>query len=177
MAETDPMTGLLNRRSFQARIEAVRAAASGNAADFCLLIVDLDHFKRINDGFGHQAGDAAIRACADLLKARIQRQGDFVARIGGEEFAIVLANTTMDGALVLAEAVRERIEAAVVNLPDSRMLNLTASIGAAQWLPGESTEDLFSRADEALYAAKGLGRNRVEIARRNGLSNGRIRAA
>jgi diguanylate cyclase (GGDEF)-like protein/PAS domain S-box-containing protein len=177
MAETDPMTGLLNRRSFHARIETVRATASGNAADFCLLIVDLDHFKRINDGFGHQAGDAAIRACADLLKARIQRQGDFVARIGGEEFAIVLANTTIDGALILAEAVRERIEAAVVNLPDSRTLNLTASIGAAQWLQGESTEDLFSRADEALYAAKGLGRNRVEIARRNGLSSGRNRAA
>jgi diguanylate cyclase (GGDEF)-like protein/PAS domain S-box-containing protein len=177
MAETDPMTGLLNRRSFQARIGTVRAAAAGSAADFCLLIVDLDHFKRINDGFGHQAGDAAIRACANLLKARIQRQGDFVARIGGEEFAIVLANTKLEGALVLAEAVRERIEAAVVTLPDARVLNLTASIGAAQWLQGESTEDLFSRADEALYAAKGLGRNRVEIARRNGLANSRTRAA
>jgi diguanylate cyclase (GGDEF)-like protein/PAS domain S-box-containing protein len=177
MAETDPMTGLLNRRSFQARIENVRATASGTGSDFCLLIVDLDHFKRINDGFGHQAGDAAIRACANLLKARIQRHGDFVARIGGEEFAIVLANTQLEGALILAEAVRERIEAAVVNLADSRVLNLTASIGAAQWLPGESTEDLFSRADEALYAAKGLGRNRVEIARRNGLANDRNRAA
>jgi diguanylate cyclase (GGDEF)-like protein/PAS domain S-box-containing protein len=177
MAETDAMTGLLNRRSFQARIEAVRRAAQGNNADFCLLIVDLDHFKRINDSFGHQAGDAAIRACADLLKARIQREGDFVARIGGEEFAIVLSNTRLDGAIVLAEAVRERIEAAVVTLADGRTLSLTASIGAAQWLAGETSEDLFSRADEALYAAKGLGRNRVEIARRNGLNSNRTRAA
>jgi diguanylate cyclase (GGDEF)-like protein/PAS domain S-box-containing protein len=177
MAETDAMTSLLNRRSFQARIEAVRSAAAGTGAGFCLLIVDLDHFKRINDGYGHQAGDAAIRACADLLKARIQRQGDFVARIGGEEFAIVLANTELEGALLLAEIVRERIEAAAIRLADSKLLKLTASIGVAKWLPGETTEDLFSRADEALYAAKGLGRNRVEVARRNGLASRQNRAA
>ncbi|MGL4728241.1 MAG: diguanylate cyclase [Bosea sp. (in: a-proteobacteria)] len=177
MAETDPMTDLLNRRSFQARISGVRHGAQANAGEFCLLIIDLDHFKRINDGFGHQAGDAAIKACANLLKTRIQREGDFVSRIGGEEFAIVLANTRLDGAIVLAEAVRERIEANAVTLPDGKVLNLTASLGVAQWLPGETTEELFSRADEALYAAKGLGRNRVEIARRNGINDNRTRAA
>jgi diguanylate cyclase (GGDEF)-like protein/PAS domain S-box-containing protein len=177
MAETDPMTDLLNRRSFEDRIAAVRHAAQVNASDFCLLIVDLDHFKRINDGFGHQTGDVAIKACAELLKARIQRECDFVARIGGEEFAIVLARTRIDGAIVLAEAVRERIAASPLTLPDGKLLHMTASLGVAQWLPGETTDALFSRADEALYAAKELGRNRVEIARRNGLNSSRTRAA
>ncbi len=169
MADTDPMTGLLNRRSFQNRLEASYAKARTSGQPLCLMIVDLDHFKAINDGFGHPAGDAVIKAAAARLMSRIRREGDVVARVGGEEFAIVLDNARLEGAVRVAEALRLAIAEGPVALPDGRVTALTASIGVAEWLKSEDIEALFNRADEALYAAKGMGRNRVEIARRNAL--------
>jgi diguanylate cyclase (GGDEF)-like protein len=177
MAETDPMTGLLNRRSFQSRMETVHKAALATKVGFSLLIIDLDHFKQINDTYGHLAGDAVIKACARLLMDRIQREGDMVARIGGEEFAVILGNTRLEGAIILADALRASIAAINVAVADGRMINFTASFGVAELLASEDTDALFSRADEALYAAKGMGRNRVEIARRNTLSLEGSRAA
>jgi diguanylate cyclase (GGDEF)-like protein/PAS domain S-box-containing protein len=169
MADTDPMTGLLNRRSFQNRLEAIYAKARTTGQPICLAIVDLDHFKVINDSYGHPAGDAVIKAAAERLMSRIRREGDVVARIGGEEFAIVLDNARLEGAVRVAEALRLAIAEGPVALPDGRVTALTASIGVAEWLKSEDIEALFNRADEALYAAKGMGRNRVEIARRNSL--------
>lgn len=177
MAETDPMTGLLNRRSFQSRIDTIYKGAQANGSSFSLMIVDLDHFKLINDTYGHPSGDAAIKSCADTLMDRIQREGDIVARIGGEEFAIVLGNARLDGAVTVAEMLRRKLAETPVLLPDGQAIKLTASIGVAEWLPTEDIEALFGRTDEALYAAKGMGRNRVEIARRNSLPLSGIKAA
>lgn len=177
MAETDPMTGLLNRRSFQSRITALHKEAVTAKGGFSLMIIDLDHFKQINDTYGHLAGDATIKACARLLMDRIQREGDMVARIGGEEFAVILGNTRLEGAITVADALREAIGVTKVLIADGRSIQFTASIGLAEWLCTEDTDTLFSRADEALYAAKGLGRNRVEIARRNVLPGSAGRAA
>ena len=177
MAETDPMTGLLNRRSFQNKIDSIYKSAQFGNGHFSLIIVDLDHFKLINDTYGHPSGDAAIKSCAAVLTERIQRDGDLVARIGGEEFAVVLGNAQLDGAIKVAEMLRAKLEEMPVRLPDGQTITLTASLGVAEWLPSENIERLFARADEALYAAKGMGRNRVEIARRNALPGTNIRAA
>ncbi len=162
IAATDPLTGMSNRREFEARlvVELRRAARSGSAVS--LLFLDLDHFKRVNDRFGHPTGDELLVKLANLLVKTI-RTSDVVARYGGEEFVVLLPDTEEEGAMVLAETLRQAVaERLAARLP------LTVSVGAATHYPGPSgeadpvrvAERLVAAADEALYRAKREGRNR-----------------
>lgn len=152
--DRDPLTGLFNRRGL---FSAAGAHAEGTAP-LSLIVCDLDRFKSVNDRFGHAAGDSVLRAVGALLTQSV-RERDIVARIGGEEFVVVLANATQAGAHAFAE--RLRIRLAQTRHPDLPPdIRVTASLGIAERAPGESLEALFERADRMLYAAKDAGRNR-----------------
>ncbi len=160
VAISDPLTGLHNRRAFEVRLaeEVERARRSG--LPFALLLVDLDHFKTVNDRFGHQVGDKALQAVAEVLKQAV-RVVDLPARVGGEEFAVLLAQTAGQGALDGAERLRAAIADRRVVHQDAT-LGVTASVGVA-WCPahGDTGEALVRAADLALYEAKRAGRNRT----------------
>ncbi|MEJ7807594.1 MAG: GGDEF domain-containing protein, partial [Telluria sp.] len=129
---------------------------------FSICILDVDHFKRVNDSFGHLAGDRVLQAIAETATEAL-RQTDYFGRYGGEEFALVLTGTMVDGAMITAERVRTRIEA--LRFPDiSPELRVTVSIGIADLRMQEDTAQTFKRADKALYCAKEEGRNRCLIA-------------
>jgi diguanylate cyclase (GGDEF)-like protein len=155
-ALTDSLTGLANRRGAEAscRRELARATRQGTPVSF--LVVDIDHFKRVNDAHGHAVGDAVIRAVGALL-VRALRGSDVAARWGGEEFLAVLPDATTPSARMIAERFRASLEAETI-LPG---LRVTASVGTAQWDPGERAETAIGRADAALYEAKAAGRNCV----------------
>jgi diguanylate cyclase (GGDEF)-like protein len=123
----------------------------------------VDHFKKVNDTRGHAAGDAVLRGVAKVL-TRIARKSDLVGRWGGEEFVIALTQTRESGARIAAERVRRAIAETPFTMPDGGTLQITASIGLACAQPHWTLDDLVSRADEAMYAAKSRGRNRVEVA-------------
>lgn len=161
LATVDALTGLANRRAFVQSLaqEIARAERLGRALSVALL--DVDHFKRINDGFGHGAGDAVLSAMGSLLAGRT-RPGDLAARWGGEEFVVAFRDHAASDATVAAEQLRCAIAALEVQLP-SEMLHLTASIGVAELRPGESLEVLVDRADRAMYVAKSCGRNQVAV--------------
>jgi two-component system cell cycle response regulator len=138
-------------------------SALRNDSSVALLMIDLDHFKRVNDTHGHLVGDAVLRDVAELLISGV-RGSDFVGRFGGEEFLVVLPDTDDDGAAAFAERIRERIDGHAFGGRDGGpSLQMTASIGVATFPAAliESVEDLFARADAALYRAKADGRNRV----------------
>lgn len=159
-ASTDVLTGTLSRRAF--RDDGSNAVALSQRHDNSLscIAVDLDHFKKINDTYGHAAGDKVLRIAAQLMRDNL-RQSDMVARIGGEEFAILLPHTGLAAAFDVAEKLRQRIEAAVVDIGDNRTIAVTASFGVSE-LGGEAKDidSLLARADTALYEAKATGRNR-----------------
>ena len=162
LATTDPLTLLLNRRALVDRLAAEMDRARRYGTVVTLLMVDIDHFKRINDTYGHLVGDDVLREVATLLQGAV-RTVDVVARYGGEEFIIVLPETHEEGAIAFAERLRERIEGQEFGRGGRAGLRLTTSIGVATFPSPlvESTEDLFGRADAALYRAKADGRNRV----------------
>jgi two-component system cell cycle response regulator len=162
LAQTDPLTDALNRRALTERLNAELERARRYDSMVTLLMIDLDHFKRINDTYGHLVGDDVLMALAALLQHEV-RSVDLVARYGGEEFVIVLPETREEGAVAFAERIRERIEAHPFSMADGPTLQVTASIGVATFpAPRVATvEDLFTRADQALYRAKAEGRNRV----------------
>ena len=162
LAHTDPLTQALNRRALTLRLNAELDRARRYDSVVTLLMLDLDHFKRINDTLGHLAGDDALREVAALL-AHAVRSVDVVARYGGEEFVIVLPETREEGAVAFAERIRERIAEHAFAQADGSRLAITASIGVAAFpAPAvDSVEDLFAAADAALYRAKAGGRNRV----------------
>ncbi len=136
---------------------------AGRGRRFALLLADIDHFKRLNDTFGHAAGDAALRHVAGVLEKHLRR-GDQVARVGGEEFAVILPGTDENGALLLASRLREAVEAAQIFAEGAR-LSTSASLGSATWPgDGKAADDLQRAADRALYAAKQAGRNKVVAA-------------
>jgi diguanylate cyclase (GGDEF)-like protein len=157
----DPLTGIANRRGFDIEAERVFADARRTSAPMGLLLFDLDNFKEINDGFGHPAGDRILRTLGRTVSAYL-RPGDVLGRLGGDEFAIVLSNTRLEQALVLAERVRRTVAAMVVRTDPT--IRLTASIGVAGTGAPQSLEALFEDADAALYRAKANGRNRMEHA-------------
>lgn len=154
----DPLTGLYNRRMFDTLYPKMIEEAQLDSGTLALLIVDLDHFKRINDTFGHKTGDAVLVQTARVLQKNL-RQGDACARWGGEEFVVLLPKTTLEEAAQVASRIRLNIAAEV----RAETQVQSCSIGAAALRPSEEAESLFNRADAALYRAKNGGRNRVEI--------------
>ena len=160
----DGLTGLLNRRAFDQELTRALANADRRVNGcLALLLLDLDHFKRLNDTYGHPAGDAALRGTAQTL-ARLLRKGDAAARYGGEEFVVILPDADARGARQLAERIRKAIEAQQVVFEGAH-LAVTASLGLALWPEdGREQEALLGAADRALYAAKQEGRNRVVAA-------------
>jgi diguanylate cyclase (GGDEF)-like protein len=161
----DALTGLCNRRNLLERLEAELAHAVRHGRELCLLMLDIDHFKRVNDTHGHLAGDEVLRQVAQALAAKI-RKGDFLARYGGEELVVVARDTSLEGAAILAERLRAAVEALVVPYED-RILRVTTSIGVASLATlGDApfVVGLIAQADEELYRAKHAGRNRVSIA-------------
>jgi diguanylate cyclase (GGDEF)-like protein len=160
-AATDSLTGLPNKRAVTDTLKRMFAEASATAAPLALLLLDLDHFKQVNDQRGHAVGDQVLASVGAVLRAAI-RTGDFAGRNGGEEFAILLPDTGIDEALVLAERVRAAV--AEISLPGTNV-TVTVSIGVAGFPGHASTADRLERlADAALYTAKRHGRNRVEPA-------------
>ncbi len=160
LATADPLTDLYNRRQFLELIEKELARATNHRRPLTLLIVDLDHFKTINDRFGHPTGDIVLKKVALTLRGHA-REEFIIARIGGEEFAVVLPEHGIEQAVCFADSLRQAIEAIDLGLPTGPQ-HVTVSIGAAAWLGGMSiTGDLMRAADEQLYRAKQSGRNRV----------------
>lgn len=162
-AQTDLLTGLYNRRGFEAAAAALFAQAESGSRWISVVLFDLDHFKKINDIHGHDAGDIVLRHVAATAKQHF-RSFDLLVRHGGEEFLALLPDASPDEAAEIAEGVRAAIEAAMIDLPGGECLSVTASFGCAGRTLGGGThnfEDLVKRADMALYAAKASGRNRV----------------
>lgn len=157
LMRTDPLTGLANRRFFMEILEKEISLARRHRAPLSLIMVDLDHFKKINDAYGHDQGDEVLKAFAALLQ-RHTRKEDLPARFGGEEFILILPHADLINALATAERVRQEQEA--VLLPGIG-IRVTASFGVSQFISTDDLESLIKRADEALYAAKASGRNRV----------------
>lgn len=164
-ALTDSLTGIGNRRAFDADLEAMLGEPRTQRRPPTLLLLDIDHFKRVNDTWGHPVGDALLRFVGLQLRTGV-RPTDRSYRIGGEEFAILLPGTPVAEALVVAERVRRAVADHDFKLRTSgeRIGRVTLSGGAATHGPGETGEDLFARADAALYAAKAAGRDRVLVA-------------
>ena len=158
----DHLTGLPNRRALERRMADAFANLQTLGRGFSLLMLDLDHFKILNDTYGHPAGDAVLRLAARLMQDCC-RGSDFVARYGGEEFSIIAVKANASGARLLAERVRERIEAASLRFEDNA-LDFTCSIGIAEATPDIAPDELVAEADRALYAAKESGRNTVLLA-------------
>jgi diguanylate cyclase len=160
----DPLTKIYNRKSFDEGMLRAIAEADSEYGPLCLLLVDIDHFKRFNDSYGHQTGDQVLRLVAMTLKSNIKGK-DIVARYGGEEFAAVLPSTDLEGAAIVADNIRKAIQAKELlkRSTNEKLGRITASFGVALYRPGESPAALIERADRCLYAAKGAGRNRVFI--------------
>lgn len=161
MAVTDPLTGLHNRRYISSRLQQVAEIVASGDTVASVVIADLDHFKRVNDTYGHEAGDFILREFSERLKARL-RAVDLAARYGGEEFVILMP----DAPLTEAKAGAERLRAAIADTPfrlpgDSGVLAVTVSIGVAEIQPGDDVDTVLRCADDALYRAKAAGRNCV----------------
>ena len=162
LAHTDPLTQLVNRRALTIRLVTEMERVRRYNAPLSMLLIDLDHFKLVNDTYGHMAGDDVLASVATLLQ-RAVRSVDIVARYGGEEFVIVLPETGRQGATAFAERIRERVSNHGFAIGEAQNIHITASIGVATYPSPrlESVEDLFRAADIALYRAKGNGRNLV----------------
>jgi diguanylate cyclase (GGDEF)-like protein len=159
LALTDGLTGCVNRRSFEMQLERDLRLATRMRQPVSLIMLDIDHFKRVNDTYGHDAGDAALRFLADVLRDEL-RGVDTAARYGGEEFAVILPQASLDGALIVAERLRMRLETTEV----PGIGHITGSFGVATFpLNANSRDQLVSAADRALYEAKHGGRNRICI--------------
>lgn len=162
LSSTDGLTGVYNRRYFDERLaeEAVRCSRQGPLS---LLMIDVDHFKHLNDNFGHQAGDACLQKIAEALVASVKRDTDVVARYGGEEFALILPYTDSRGANVLADSIRLRVYRALKFAWKGREIPVSVSVGVTTVGAGQQveSESLLAMADEALYQAKSAGRNTV----------------
>lgn len=163
MATTDFLTGLSNRRHFIARMEAELARVNRQGSPVAVLMLDIDHFKRINDRYGHASGDAVLRQFADLIRAEL-RAVDSAGRVGGEEFAILLSGTDLAGAATFAERLRAKVARSPL-AQGEQQIPVTVSIGITVLTADDAnTSDVLHRADAALYEAKDGGRDRVAIA-------------
>lgn len=161
LADTDSLTGLLNRRKTLALLQLQADLAKRHGFDFCVALVDLDHFKKINDSLGHQGGDVVLKHFADLCQKTL-RHTDIVGRIGGEEFLIALPHTSIDDAAVLMEKLRKRAED-ITKMMALTDLQVSISIGLVNNTPPRTAIELLAQADKILYSAKDAGRNRVVV--------------
>ena len=163
---TDGLTHVANRRRFDEKLDIEWNRALRHEQVLSLVLLDIDHFKRVNDTLGHLVGDDCLVSLADVLKSEIQRSGDLVARYGGEEFVILLPATDTEGARLVAERLRQAVaRTPVYTGDDMKPVSLTISVGVASMSPTKdsSSQELMRHADEALYAAKAGGRNRVVV--------------
>jgi diguanylate cyclase (GGDEF)-like protein len=159
-ARTDQLTGLANRRAFDEQFRTMLAQTDRFGGTLSMVVADIDHFKRVNDGHGHDAGDSVLRTIAKVFREGT-REVDICARYGGEEIAVLLPQTSLAGAHELAERLRRAVEGRVIHVPGGE-LSVTASFGVATYPePVKHADSLFGAADRALYRAKGSGRNRV----------------
>jgi len=161
LALFDPLTGLNNRRFLENHLATMIENTRMRRAPMTLMILDIDHFKRVNDTYGHDCGDEVLKGFADRLRG-IVRGGDLLCRLGGEEFVIVMPNVNLAAAARIAERARQAVEqeAFVINA-DGKAITITTSIGVAERRDDDNQHELYRRADQALYKAKSDGRNRV----------------
>ena len=170
LATLDELTEVYNRREFNRLLAVETERSQRNNQIVSLIMLDIDHFKQLNDTFGHQAGDLALYEVAQRLKREV-RPGDIVCRYGGEEFAIILPATTRTDSMAIAERIRAALVQQPVILPSQQRIEMTASLGVAAFPEHATTkEHLIKKADQALYTAKHSGRNRVHQSRRTGVS-------
>jgi diguanylate cyclase (GGDEF)-like protein len=170
LSQTDGLTQLLNRRTFEAKAEELWRQASRNKQPLAVILIDVDYFKLYNDYYGHPAGDECLRRVAALLAECVSRPSDIVGRYGGEEFVILLTNTPEDGALHVAEEIRQKVEGLYIKhraSPSDTKVTLSMGVSATHYTTGTTLSKQISRADKALYAAKQAGRNRVQLDRFN----------
>lgn len=160
LARTDPLTGLLNRRAFLEASQTAIAEASATRQSISMLMIDVDHFKSINDNFGHDTGDRVLINISARLK-RLESKKNSVARLGGEEFIVLLPGKAVHEAAVTAESMRSSIESLATISDDGLSINQTVSIGVCQLKAGDSLQQFISACDKRLYEAKESGRNRV----------------
>jgi diguanylate cyclase (GGDEF)-like protein/PAS domain S-box-containing protein len=163
LANHDGLTGIANRRAFDDTLKLEWRRTMRDVQPLSLLMVDVDHFKNYNDGYGHLAGDECLKKVATAMSDQMQRASDLVARYGGEEFVVILPNSSLDGAAIVAEKLRAAIESLKIPFVNSALGHVTVSVGIASVMPslaGDSWQ-LISTADAALYRAKASGRNRV----------------
>lgn len=165
-SRTDALTGIANRKFFDHELEIAISEAEQSGESFCLSMVDVDHFKRFNDKYGHQTGDSVLRLVSNILKNGVKVQ-DLAARYGGEEFAVILRNADLKFAATTAEGLRVKMNTReLVRKSNGESLgHISASFGVEQYRPGDTPETLIARADHNLYKAKHAGRNRVVAAR------------
>lgn len=165
IASTDSLTGLTNRRRFDTAFDQEWRRAGREKQPLCLLLIDVDHFKMVNDKYGHVIGDECLRRVARLIQVSVRRPGDVAARYGGEEFAVLLPNTPRSGALAICDKIRTAMAAEPWGQVHPGLAGITLSIGACCALRVEaaSAGEILRMADEALYRAKNAGRNRVEV--------------
>jgi diguanylate cyclase len=165
-ALTDPLSGVYNRKGFDQRLAEMIAAAPPEGTAHCLVMLDLDHFKRVNDTHGHLVGDSVIQALGQVLRKVAADAGLFCARYGGEEFAVLLPASTIKQAVQVAEQVRARTKALKVRdrATNATLVTPTISAGVAAWVPGKDASTLIASADAALYRSKQNGRDRVTVA-------------
>jgi diguanylate cyclase (GGDEF)-like protein len=156
------LTGLHNRRGFEEAARAIFGSARRHGRSLAVAVLDIDRFKQVNDRYGHPAGDAVLRAFARCLRDNVARR-DLVARTGGEEFAVIMADVDAEAALCAADALREKIGVLIVD-GGGTPISITASVGLAAYSPGEDLATVLARADRALYQSKSLGRNRATLA-------------
>ena len=166
-AETDALTGLSNRRAFDQRLAQLAREAISGGQPLALILIDIDHFKSVNDRFGHPVGDALLRRTAGTLNAILQPHGR-AARFGGEEFAVLLPGMPCEEAKALAEKIRQAVahQSFALRTTGTRLGDVTVSLGLAMLRPDEEAADLVERADAALYRAKQEGRNRCCVSER-----------
>lgn len=163
LSTRDPLTHLFNRRYFAETSKSMQSLAIRNNHKICIVLIDIDNFKNINDEYGHMIGDKVIKSLANILENN-SRKSDVVARFGGEEFIILLYNTNVNYAELIAQNIRENVENSSVDL-GNKSLNFTLSAGVSEYVPDidENLEVTINRADKALYKAKREGKNRVQV--------------
>lgn len=162
-SRTDALTDIPNRLAFDEKFTAETQAAEETQEELCLVLADIDHFKKFNDNHGHRTGDQVLKLVAHLLSSNVKGR-DMAARFGGEEFAVLLPQTNLRAAVTVADQIREKVRTKelVKKSTNENLGTITLSLGVARYRPGEPLDELFQRADACLYAAKGAGRDNVK---------------